>query len=212
MKFSGVIITWFDLLLLALIVVGIFRGRKRGMSEELLDVLQWLTIIVGCSLAYDPFGRFISSQAKISLFAGYLLAYAGTAIGVKLLFTALKRMVGEKLVQSDAFGNFEYYLGMTAGALRYFCILLFCMSFLHAKYISDAERAATAKLQADNFGSISFPTVGSLQHTVFYESPSGKFIAKHLDRQLMKAAPAGAAAPRETIGRRRERQVDEVMK
>ena len=38
---------WFDLLLLAMICAGVLRGRKRGMSEELLDFLQWLAIIIG---------------------------------------------------------------------------------------------------------------------------------------------------------------------
>ena len=39
-------LSWFDLVALAVLVVGLFRGRKRGMSEELLDVFQWLLIVV----------------------------------------------------------------------------------------------------------------------------------------------------------------------
>jgi hypothetical protein len=102
-------------------------------------------------------------------------------------------------------------MGMLAGGLRFFCILLFAISFLHAKFISEAERAATAKMQADNFGSISFPTIGSLQQGVFKESTSGQFIAKHLDEQLMKPAPPSMHKA-ETIGRRRERAVEEIMR
>jgi hypothetical protein len=101
---------------------------------------------------------------------------------------------------------------MLAGTVRCLCILIFALSFLHAKFISDAERAATAKMQQDNFGSISFPTIGSLQQSVFYESYSGKFIKKNLKEQLIRPTAGGGAARSDTIGRRRERAVEEVLK
>lgn len=211
MNFSGFKLTWFDLLLVGMVMYGIFRGRKRGMSEEMLDVFQWLAIIVLGALFYGPIGRLISFGANIGLFYGYVIAYGLLAITIKLTFSAVKRAVGEKLVHADAFGNFEYYLGMFAGALRLFCILLFCISILHAKYISEAERLATARMQADNFGSISFPTIGSLQQTVFRESITGKLIARYLEDQLIKPVATDTRRA-DTIGRRRERAVEEVMK
>lgn len=205
-------LNWFDLLVVALIAFGIWRGRKRGISEELLDVFMWLCIVVLGALAYAPFGKLIASTTRFPPFFANVLAYAVIAIAIKILFTSIKRAAGEKLVQSDAFGRFEYYLGMMAGVTRLLCILIFALSFLHAKYISDAERAATAKMQADNFGSISFPTFGSLQQTIFYESISGKFIRKNLHAQLVHPASADRAGGGETIGRRRERAVEEVLK
>lgn len=211
MTIAGVTITGFDFLFAGLLVFGVFRGRKRGMSEELLDVFQWLTIVVVCALVYDPLGRTISRTTGLALFYGYVIAYGFSAVLIKLGFAAVKRAVGEKLVHADTFGNFEYYLGMLAGALRYICIAVFCLSFLNAKYISDAERAATAQMQRENFGSISFPTIGSMQQTIFVESWSGRFIAKHVEDQLMRPA-SGTAKRGETIARRRERTVEEAMK
>jgi uncharacterized membrane protein required for colicin V production len=204
-------LTWFDLLVLALVAFGIFRGRKRGMSEELLDVFQWLCIVVLGALFYGALGKALSRFAGFPLLLSNILAYAFVAIVIKFGFATVKRSVGEKLVHSDAFGRFEYYLGMLAGMVRCLCILIFALSFLHAKYISDAERAATAKMQADNFGSISFPTMGSLQQTVFYESHSGKFIRKHLRDQLIQPT-VGTGPKTESIARRRERDVDEVLR
>lgn len=212
MKFANSSITWFDLLLAGLVIFGILRGRKRGMSEELLDVCQWLCIVVVGALVYKPLGIIVTRYTSMSNFYGYVVAYGFSAVLIKFGFTCFKRAVGEKLVQSDAFGGFEYYMGMAAGALRYFCILVFAISFLHAKYISDSERAATAKMQQDNFGSISFPTIGSLQQTVFYESPCGKLIRKYLRDQLMQPADAKSAPPRDTLAKWRQRAVDEVMK
>ena len=205
-------LTWFDLLVLALVAFGIFRGRKRGMSEELLDVFQWLCIVVVGAMTYGPLGRSLARFAGFTLLLSNVIAYLLVAALVKLTFSSVKRSVGEKLVHSDAFGRFEYYLGMLAGTVRCLCILIFALSFLHAKYISDAERAATAKMQADNFGSISFPTIGSLQQSVFYESYTGRFIKKNLRDQLIKPATGNDSPSNDSIKRRRERDVEDVMK
>jgi uncharacterized membrane protein required for colicin V production len=211
MNFGKFQLNWFDLLVLGLTIFGLYRGRKRGMSEELLDLFQWLAIVVLAALFYAPLGRTISKTTDMPPFFGNIAAYAFIAILIKLCFTTAKRAVGEKLVQSDAFGHFEYYLGMLAAPVRYACILIFVLSFVHAKHVSDAERAATARMQEENFGSISFPTFGSLQHTIFHESFSGKFIARHLRDQLVQPADA-AGRPHETIAQRRERAVEEVLK
>lgn len=212
MNLGSFTLTWFDLMVLALIAWGIFRGRKRGMSEELLDVFQWLCIVVIGALVYSPIGKALSKFAGMSLLLANILAYTTIAIAIKMAFTAVKKSVGEKLVHSDAFGRFEYYLGMLAGTIRCLCVLIFVLSFLHAKYISDAERAATARMQAENFGSISFPTMGSLQQTIFYESHAGKFIRKNLRDQLIQPVAAGGAPRGESIARRREQDVDAVLR
>src|SRR5687767_15247044 len=212
MSVSAFQLMWFDLLVLALVAYGIFRGRKRGMSEELLDVFQWLLIVVLGAMLYAPLGRVLSHFSGFSPLLSYIIAYSLIALALKLIFSMVKRSVGEKLVHADTFGRFEYYLGMLAGSVRCLCILIFALSFIHAKYISDAERAATAKMQADNFGSISFPTLGSLQQSIFYDSYAGKFIKKNLHAQMIKPSMASTGARGDTIGRRRERSVEEIMK
>jgi uncharacterized membrane protein required for colicin V production len=200
---------WFDFVLVLVIAVGILRGRKRGMSEELLDVFQWLGIVVGCGFAYRPLGIFVAGYTHLGVNAAFVLAYLFVAIVISLLFAGIKRMMGEKLLHGDTFGRFEYYLGMMAGALRFACVVLVILAFLHSIYISDAERAATARMQAENFGTITLPTVGSLQHGIFFESASGKFIRKNLGDELIQPVPPGETP--DTIAKRRERAVDEAM-
>jgi uncharacterized membrane protein required for colicin V production len=212
MNFGKMQLNWFDLLVVGLVAFGIWRGRKRGISEELLDVFQWLCIVVVGAIAYRPVGQVFANVTRLPPFYSNLLGYVTVAIAIKLLFTAVKRAAGEKLIQSDAFGSLEYYLGMLAGVIRCFCILLFILSFLHAKYISDSERLANAKMQQDNFGSISFPTVGSLQQSIFYESISGQFIHKNLRAHLVQPAQGGLSLGGDSIGRRREAAVEEVLK
>jgi uncharacterized membrane protein required for colicin V production len=204
---------WFDILVMGLVAFGIWRGRKRGMSEELLDVFQWLTIVVAGALLYAPIGHLIASFTRFPPFWANIIAYTLLALVIRLMFGIVKQAAGEKLVQSDAFGRMEYYFGMVAGTVRFSCILIFALSFLHARHISESERLANAKMQADNFGAISFPTFGSLQQSIFYESVSGTFIRKNLRAQLVQ--PAGGKLTlggSDTMGRRRERAVEEVYK
>ena len=201
----------YDLVLAVVLLIGVMRGRKRGMSEELLDVLEWIAIVFICAFLYRPLSNLLGGAASLPIFWSDILSYLLLLCLVMLLFKTLKRAVGEKLVQGDTFGRFEYYLGMTAGALRFFCVVLVILSILNAKYISPAERAANIKMQQDNFGSISFPTLASLQQDIFGKSYSGKFIAKNL-KQLLIQPVADGPSGREGIGRRREREVDQVLK
>jgi uncharacterized membrane protein required for colicin V production len=197
--------SWFDIFTAVALLAGVWRGKKRGMSEELLDLMKWLSIIVLGGLCYKPLGQFLSAYTKMPLMWAYITAYVVVFAVLQFLFGALKRAVGEKLMHADAFGKLEYYLGMLAGALRFACVLLMAMALLHAIYISDAERAATAKMQAENYGTITFPTIGSLQQDVFFASETGRFAVRYLNDQLIEAAPPGKVVRRKTA-------LDEVLK
>jgi uncharacterized membrane protein required for colicin V production len=201
----------YDLAMVVVLLVGVMRGRKRGMSEELLDVVEWIVIVFACAFLYRPLSNVLGGTANLPIFWSDVLSYLLILCIVMLLFKSLKRAVGEKLVQGDTFGRFEYYLGMMAGALRFFCVVLVILSILHAKYYSPAEIAANAKMQQENFGSISFPTIASLQNDIFRKSISGKFIAKTLKPLLIRPVAEGPSG-RENVYKRRGREVEDVMK
>ncbi|MBU6402165.1 MAG: CvpA family protein, partial [Verrucomicrobia bacterium] len=171
-------VSWFDLVALGMIIVGLVRGRKHGMSQELLMVLQWLLIVVLGAMLYQPVGDFILLTVHVSPVWMYIGVYLTIAVLVKLFFSLVKRSVGEKLVGSDVFGRLEYYLGMLAGAVRFCCILLLVMAVLNAKYVSEADLQREAKTQQEDFGDISFPTFDSLQFEVFHHSLTGQFVKK----------------------------------
>jgi uncharacterized membrane protein required for colicin V production len=203
---------WFDLVVAVLLVIGLFRGRKRGMSEELLDLFKWLLIVVVGAFLYRPLGDLLDDYVQVSPTTARILAYLTVAVTIKLLFTWIKHAVGEKLVGSDLFGRMEYYLGMASGVLRWACMILAGLAILNAKHISDADLKATAKMQKDNFGDISFPTFGSFQQDIFKNSFTGSTVKKHLADQLIApTSTGGKTADRENIGQRRSREVDEVM-
>jgi uncharacterized membrane protein required for colicin V production len=203
---------WFDLVALVFIVVGVIVGRKRGMSTELLVVLQWLTIVFLAALATPPFGTMLANLSGFSPVVTFITAYLLAAIVIKVLFFAIKRMSGEKLVASDAFGGFEYYLGMTAGGIRFACMLIFALALLNAKQVSDKDLTVQRNEQMDSLGSIYFPPFGSIQRAIFRGSFTGRLVKEYLSTQLINVDPSAGSGPsRENIGQMRAREVNEII-
>jgi uncharacterized membrane protein required for colicin V production len=212
MKLGEFAYSWFDLLVVVVLAIGVWRGRTRGMSEELLDLLKWLAILTVGGMVYSPAGRFLDSYTHLGLGVAYVAVYLGVIIVMRLCFGWIKHLVGEKLVGGDAFGGAEYYLGMLAGAVRFGCYVVVAMAFLNAHYVSPEQVAADARMQQENFGDISFPTIGRMQHTVFDGSASGQLVKKYLAHELIVSTPSErSAATIETLRSQRERAVYEAL-
>src|SRR5437868_10477099 len=174
----------FDLILVAVLVVGVLRGRKHGMSEELLSLLKWLAILVVCALVYEPVGKvFVGS---FTLLACYLMAYVAAALLILCIFAGVKRALGGKLLGSDIFGKAEYYLGMGSGLVRFSCMLLAALALLNARYFSPTEVKAMENFQNDVYGSNFFPTLHSVQSSVLERSLLGPWIKENLSFLLIK--------------------------
>ena len=180
---------WFDVAIIVVLMVGLHFGRKRGLSVELLAALKWLTIVVGCAMAYAPIAQFITMSSSIfSTLAANLMAYFAAGLLIATMFAFLKKSVGGKLLGSDVFGRGEFYLGMIAGAVRFLCILLAALALLNARFYSAAEVNAALKYQNDVYGSNFFPSLHEVQSQVFEQSFTGPFIKKQLDWLLIKPA------------------------
>lgn len=179
-------INWFDAVLIVFIFVGIQRGRKRGMSEELLPVLKWLGILFGASKLYQPLGKMIAQDSVFSLLSSYVIGYLSAALLIAITFAIVKKMLGGKLVGSDIFGRSEYYLGMVAGTTRFLCMLLVGLALLNARNYSAAEVQANFAYQKEVYGSDFFPGFQELQSQVFQASASGKWIKGNLSTLLIE--------------------------
>src|SRR5439155_838084 len=53
---------WFDVLVITVLLVGVSRGRKRGMSEELLDVIKWALVVFIAANIYEPAGQVLAQS------------------------------------------------------------------------------------------------------------------------------------------------------
>lgn len=205
-------VNWVDCAVLLLVLVGVLRGRKRGMSQELLDVIKWFLVVLAAGFIYEPGGRMLAQTASLSRLYSYLGVYALVLVSIVATFTLIRGRVGEKLASNDTFGRAEYYLGMMAGAFRYGCVILIFMAFLNARYFTPQEAQAQRQFQMQNYGSEYFPTLASIQAQVFERSLTGRLVKDHLKVVLIQpTAPAergGGARPNPS---RRQRDLNAVL-
>ena len=187
MNFDKLPFNWFDIALVIMLAVGISRGRKNGLSAELIGAFQWLALVFGCAFAYEPVSELITSSSSIfSVFSANLLSYFAVALIVGGLFAFLKKAAGGKLVGSDAFGNGEFYFGMLAGMIRFACIMFVLLALLNSRFFSSAEIKAELKYQNEVYGSDFFPSLYTVQSQVFEKSLTGPWIKKELSWLLIK--------------------------
>src|SRR5262245_56308133 len=90
----------FDVTLLVVLFLGILRGRKHGMSEELMSLIKWLTVLIGCAFIYQPAGAWLAESSPFSLLASFLIVYITVALFILGLFALVKHRLGGKLIGS----------------------------------------------------------------------------------------------------------------
>jgi uncharacterized membrane protein required for colicin V production len=206
-------IGWFDLVLATLLIVGMVRGRKRGVSEELLDVLKWLFIVFLGAVAYRPLGNLLAEVTPFSHLSCYVAVYAIIVGAGWMTFASIKQAVGEKVVASEAFGDGEYYLGIFAGGFRYACIILVVLTFVHARQYKPHEANSQVQSQMKDFGMVFF-TVPILQDEIFKYSFLGRQIDTYLTPFMIEPVPLEfkALGQKGTSTRAREKSVSEIFK
>jgi uncharacterized membrane protein required for colicin V production len=188
---------WFDVVLVVVLGFGLFRGRRNGMTKEILPMLQWVVTVVACGLGYAIVGQIIINLSGLDALWAYILGYLFLMFLVYLLFLLVKKIFMARLTGSNFFGSSEYYLGMISGLIRYACILLFGLALLNAPYYSAADIASSKAYAArwygggeKGFSGDYFPTLQSVQEDVFKNSLTGAFIKDDLGTLLISTDSA----------------------
>lgn len=189
MNLNNLPFNWFDMALIATLVAGILRGRKRGLSQELFTMLLWIVLIFACSVAYGVLGDALAGVTPISKLFCYIICYVGVGVLLALLFAPLRRFIGGKMAGSDSFGSAEYYVGMPAGMVRFLCILIAFLAVLNARLYTKSEMEANEKNQKEVYGSEFFPGLSTIQKDVFAKSFSGPYIKEYLSFLLITPTP-----------------------
>lgn len=186
MNLNNLPFNWFDVVFLVMLLIGLQRGRKRGMSLEFITMLNWISIIVAAGLLYQPLGDWFMTVVPLGKLSAYILSYLAVAGAVAGIFQLIKGSLGGRLAGKDTFGKAEYYLGMPAGVVRFLCILMAGLALLNARLYRLDEVKRMQKYQLDNYGSEFFPTLQSCQASVFNKSLLGPHIKKHLSFLLIE--------------------------
>lgn len=203
---DGIIAVW--------LLVGIYRGKRRGMTQEILPTLQWIFIIVLGGLFYASLASLILKYCKgafTTLWAN-ITGYIIIAALIHLLFLWIKERIGHKLIGSDYFGAMEYRLGMLTGLLRFACIVIFVFALMHSRVYTDDELAAIEKFQQKSFEDIRFPTYATIQHSALKESFTGREVEANLDRLLItSSAGSGPSKPSQTPAAKSTEQLNAII-
>jgi uncharacterized membrane protein required for colicin V production len=203
MALSNVPFNWFDLALVAVLIFGLFRGRKNGMSKEILPLFLWLALVLAGAFGYKLIAQLLVNFAGLkSTTSTYLLAYLIIAFVMFLIFSVLKRTFKERLGGNNFFGSAEYYLGMISGFIRYACILIFFLALLNAPYYSAWEIQAKKDYNARWFGGglqgysgNYFPDLQTVQESVFKKSMMGPYLKEYLGILLIEVGPPDGQKP-----------------
>lgn len=205
---------YFDIVAVVWLIIGFYRGRKRGMSQELLPLLQWVGIVVAGGLFYAPFSVIVHQYSQFGPLWSHVTAYLLIALGVHLIYLWFKQMFAEKLVEKDPFGRAEFYLGMMSGVARFGCMLVVAMALMNSRVGTAAELAQNEKFQAAWFSDIRFPTYGEFQQDVLLKSFSGKWVESHLKPVLIASVTSAGAQPTkpsDTIAQKNNKEMDDIL-
>ena len=188
---------WFDVLFVIVLAFGVYRGRKNGLTKELMPTLRWIAIVLAGSLGYEFAGQILFNFTGMTRAGSDCLGYLVLAFLVYILFIPMEGYLKARLEGSSLFGATEYYLGMAAGLVRYLCILFFALAPMNAPRYTAAEIQAQKEADFQTFGGGQqgftgdfFPTFQQVQESVFKKSQIGPLIADHLAVVLINTAPA----------------------
>ena len=194
MALNNLPVNWFDVLLVVVLCLGLWRGRRNGMTKEIMPMFQWLTLVLVCGLGYPLFAPTYTNTLGAGKLASAMLGYGTLALATWMVFYILKRIFVPLLTGSNFFGSGEYYLGMFSGMIRFACVLVAALALLNAPFYTTAEiQAHKAYVQrwfgggmySGNF----FPDVNTVQEQVFKKSLTGPYLKNYLGMLLIETAP-----------------------
>lgn len=188
--------SWFDILVLMVMLAGFVRGRKRGLSGELLSLMKWLAVIVLGNLYYEPLGDWLADHAQVTHNYANICVYVTIILGVWLAGALVKQTTRGKLIRKDSFGRLEKPLGMIAGATRYLCGIFIGIVILNTVVYKPKEIAGP---------------VARLQQQIVYNSATGLFVREHLSMTLIEPVPDTPAAATTSVAQQRQQEVNDAM-
>ncbi len=192
-------VNWFDAAILVVLGFGIFRGRKNGMTKEVLPTMQWLIAIVAAGLAYDPLAQYYAGKCNLDKLWAGVLGYLTIAFLVFMLFSGVKKVLMPRLTGSNVFGSAEYYAGMSSGMIRYGCIIVFVLALLNARSYTTAELLQRKLYNQEWYGGGIYsgdyvPDLHVVQEAVFKKSFTGPYIKNYIGMLLIQTGPDTATA------------------
>lgn len=193
---------WFDIALVLLLLFGILRGRKNGMTKEVIPLFEWLAVVAAAGFGYLIAAQIFINSLAWSRTSSYVVGYLLLAAIVFFIFLIPRKYLNPKLEGSNIFGGSEYYLGMLSGLIRYACVVIFVLALMNAPVYTAADVAATKAYNnrwygggEKNFSGDFFPDFHTVQESVFKNSFTGPLVKNNLSMLLIVTGESETPKP-----------------
>ncbi|HEX3890219.1 MAG TPA: CvpA family protein [Verrucomicrobiae bacterium] len=183
-------VSWFDAVFVIVLGFGLFRGRRNGLSRELLPMFQWIALTIVCGTGYPTVAQLCITYLKWGRTIADVTGYVVLALVIFGIFAVLKQLFTERLVKNDTFKSAEYYLGMPAGMVRFACMLLAALALVNAPVYTQQDIAIQKAKDKANFGGgmmngSFFPSFNDVQDAIFKQSITGRYVKMNLGLLLI---------------------------
>jgi len=206
---------YFDAIVLIWLIIGLWRGRKQGMTQEVLPLFFWVSTAILAGFYNQPLAAFIREYTKGTFndLWSSLVAYGLIAFSMALAFALLKHWLGDKLTGSDVFGRCEYYLGMFSGIVRFAAMLLVLLAIMHSRVVTRHELDDINAQMKKNLEDIHPPRYiyGSIEQGIFFQSLSGSFVQNDLSDLLIPTITPPERAIGETPKKKLQDAIDNPL-
>lgn len=117
---------WYDVLVIAALIYGVFAGVRNGFSGEVLLVIGLLMMVALAMSFYANAGVWLKEAFGLTIEMANLLGFVGIAVLVYIATVVVKLVVHRKMKQLRFAAVVENFGGGVAGLLRMFV----CMALL----------------------------------------------------------------------------------
>lgn len=200
---DGLPFNWFDVAVLLILIFGLYRGRRNGMSKEILPLLQWVVLMLVCGFLYPFAGQFYVNVFHWSRLTSYVGGYVTLGIVILLVFGVFRKLFAERVAKGEMFKSGEFYLGTLSGLIRTACIIIVILALINAPSYSQREIQQHAIYIKNTYGGglyggNYFPDFQQIQGQIFKESFIGPVIKKNIGLLLINhtAPPPPPAKPK----------------
>ena len=99
-------VNWFDGVVVGILIIGLFLGRKHGMSKEILPLLKWVSLVLVCGIWYPMAAQFLVNSAELSRVSSCIFGYLLLAFAIFLVFSiqvaVTVKMLGTRIVDKPS--------------------------------------------------------------------------------------------------------------
>lgn len=187
---------WFDLVFLAALGLGFFLGRQRGASNEYYPLAQWFAVCVAGAILSGPLGGLMHKWLGLSQYTSQIFGYFVGGGMIFIVFVIMGVLKVNEILDGDFFGKGEPHMGGVFGSLKFLVLLTIPLAIIHGRLFSESQ--------------INNTTHGKIYASIFQQSLTGSAIGNFGSFMLIKPAAHTAATKNNSVGAKKNRQMDAV--